>query len=152
MHKKFMDIAIELSNKSKGGPFGAVIIDSNNNIIAKASNSVTIDNDPTAHAEINAIRIACKKKKNFKLNNCILYTTCEPCPMCLASCYWSGIKEIYYANTRKDAAEINFDDSLIYDELLKDISERQIKMEKLDNTEAIKTFNIWKNSTSKIEY
>ena len=152
MHKKFMDLAIDIANKSKGGPFGAVIIDNKNNIIAKSSNSVTVDNDPTAHAEINAIRSACKKKNNFKLNDCILYTTCEPCPMCLSACYWANIKTIYYANTRQDAAEINFDDSFIYDEIIKDITKRNIEMIKMDNCDAIKTFNIWKNSTSKIEY
>jgi tRNA(Arg) A34 adenosine deaminase TadA len=152
MHKKYMDIAIECSNKSKGGPFGAVIVDENKNIIAKVSNSVTIDNDPTAHAEVNAIRMACKKKKNFKLENCILYSSCEPCPMCLSACYWAGVKEIYYANTRKDAADINFDDNFIYDEIIKEPSDRTIKMEKMENVEAIKTFNIWKYSTSKIEY
>lgn len=147
-----MDLAIDIANKSKGGPFGAVIIDNKNNIIAKSSNSVTVDNDPTAHAEINAIRSACKKKNNFKLNDCILYTTCEPCPMCLSACYWANIKTIYYANTRQDAAEINFDDSFIYDEIIKDITKRNIEMIKMDNCDAIKTFNIWKNSTSKIEY
>ena len=152
MHKKFMHLAIEIANKSKGGPFGAIIIDNNNNIIAKSSNSVTIDNDPTAHAEINAIRTACKNKNNFKLDDCILYTTCEPCPMCLSACYWANIKKIYYANTRQDAAEINFDDSFIYDEIIKDISERNIEMIKIDNSDAIKTFNTWKNNTSKIEY
>lgn len=152
MHKFFMDLAIEVANKSKGGPFGAVIIDSNNNIIAKSSNSVTVDNDPTAHAEVNAIRAACKKKNNFKLDDCILFTTCEPCPMCLSACYWANINTIYYANTRQDAAEINFDDSFIYDEIIKDISERSIEMTKMDNSDAIKTFNNWKNNTTKIEY
>ena len=147
-----MDLAIEVANKSKGGPFGAVIIDSNNNIIAKSSNSVTVDNDPTAHAEVNAIRAACKKKNNFKLDDCILFTTCEPCPMCLSACYWANINTIYYANTRQDAAEINFDDSFIYDEIIKDISERSIEMTKMDNSDAIKTFNNWKNNTTKIEY
>ena len=147
-----MDLAIDISNKSKGGPFGAVIIDSKNNVIAKSSNSVTVDNDPTAHAEVNAIRAACKKKNNFKLDDCILYTTCEPCPMCLSACYWANINKIYYANTRQDAAEINFDDSFIYDEISKDISDRSIEIVKMDNCDAIKTFNDWKNSTSKIEY
>ena len=148
----FMEIAIKCANNSKGGPFGAIIIDSDNNIVSEASNSVTVDNDPTAHAEVNAIRSACKKLNNFKLENCILYTTCEPCPMCLASCYWANIKKIYYANTRKDAADINFDDNFIYDEFAKPLSDRNIEIVKLDNKNAIKTFQNWNENTSKVEY
>ena len=123
MNKEFMKMAIELSIESvnkKGGPFGCVIV-KNNKVIAKGSNKVTSTNDPTAHGEIVAIREACKKLNNFNLNGSELYSTCEPCPMCLSAIYWARISKIYYANTREDAQKIDFDDSFIYSEFEKKI-------------------------------
>ncbi len=123
MKNEFMKRAIELSIESVnrgGGPFGSIIV-KDNNIVAEGSNKVTLTNDPTAHGEIVAIREACKKLNNFSLNDCELYSTCEPCPMCLSAIYWARIDKIYYANTRKDAQKIDFDDSLIYSELQKNI-------------------------------
>ena len=123
--KKFMARAIELSINSAntiGGPFGSVIV-KDDKIIAEGSNKVTSSNDPTAHGEIVAIREACKKLNNFSLNGCELYSTCEPCPMCLSAIYWARIDKIYYANTREDAQKIDFDDSFIYSEFNKSISE-----------------------------
>ena len=112
-----MDRAIELSAISTGGPFGAVIIDRDGNIIGEGHNEVTVSNDPTAHAEVVAIRRACKNSNNFSLEGCTIYTSCEPCPMCLAACYWARLDKIYYSNTRQDAADIGFDDSHIYEEI-----------------------------------
>ena len=112
-----MDRAIELSAISTAGPFGAVIVDKNGKIIGEGHNEVTINNDPTAHAEMVAIRRACSKINNFNLEGCIIYTSCEPCPMCLSACYWARLDKIYYSNTRKDAANIGFDDEYIYDEI-----------------------------------
>ena len=103
-----MDRAIELSAISSGGPFGAVVIDKNGKIIGEGHNEVTVNNDPTAHAEMVAIRRACKNISNFNLEGCIIYTSCEPCPMCLSACYWARLDKIYYANTREDAANIGF--------------------------------------------
>ena len=151
---KFMLRAIELSiqsAKTKGGPFGCVIV-KNNKIIAEGFNQVTSKNDPTAHAEIVAIRNACKKIGNFFLKGCDLYTSCEPCPMCLSAIYWSHIDNIFYANTRKDAADIDFDDSLIYAEINKDIDKRIIKMSQINREEALEAFKIWQNKEDKIKY
>ena len=128
--KKFMAKAIELSINSAntiGGPFGSVIV-KDNEIIAEGSNIVTSSNDPTAHGEVVAIREACKKLNTFDLSGCEIYTSCEPCPMCLSAIYWSRLDKIYYANTREDAKNIDFDDSFIYLEIPKKISERKIKM------------------------
>ena len=151
---KFMLRAIELSiqsAKANGGPFGCVIV-KNNKIIAEGFNQVTSNNDPTAHAEIVAIRNACKKIGNFFLKGCDLYTSCEPCPMCLSAIYWSHIDNIFYANTRKDAADIDFDDSLIYAEINKDIDKRIIKMNQINREEALEAFKIWQNKEDKIKY
>ena len=126
MKNCFMSRAIELSIesvKSGGGPFGSVII-KNNEIISEGMNRVTKNKDPTAHGEIVAIRNACKNLNNFSLKGCELYTSCEPCPMCLSAIYWSRVDKIYYANTRDDAKKIDFDDSLIYSELTTKIKER----------------------------
>ena len=130
MRKEFMKRAIELSlesvNKS-GGPFGCIIV-KENKIVAEGSNKVTSSNDPTAHGEIVAIREACKNLNTFTLAGCELYSSCEPCPMCLSAIYWARIGKIYYANTRDDAKKIDFDDSLIYSEFNKNINERKIPM------------------------
>ena len=149
-----MKRAIELSIKSVnngGGPFGSIIVKSDK-IIAEGSNKVTSNNDPTAHGEIVAIREACKKLNNFSLNGCELYSTCEPCPMCLSAIYWARIDKIYYANTRDDARKIDFDDSLIYEELQKNIDERKITMIQMMRNEALKTFELWNKKTDKIKY
>ena len=144
MNNKFMKRAIELSvqNVNKGGgPFGSVIV-KDNQIIAEGSNKVTPTNDPTAHGEIVAIREACKKINDFSLKGCDLYSTCEPCPMCLSAIYWARIEKIYYANTREDARKIDFDDSLIYSELNKNINERRIPMVQIMRSEAMTAFDL----------
>jgi len=150
----FMKRAIELSInsvKNGGGPFGCVIV-KNNNIIAEGSNEVTFTNDPTAHAEIVAIRKACKTINNFNLEGSEMYTSCEPCPMCLSAIYWSHIDIIYYGNTRLDAAKIGFDDNFIYNELCKDLSIRKIPMKQINKDEAKKAFLDWEKKVDKIEY
>ena len=151
LNKYYMNIAIEEANNSDGGPFGAVII-KNKEIISKGNNKVTILNDPTAYAEIVAIRNACNKLNTFTLEDCVLYTSCEPCPMCLSAIYWSRINTVYFANTCSDAASINFDDKEIYEELLKKIDERKINMYHINDTNAYDTFTKWKNNTDKINY
>ena len=151
---KFMLRAIELSIKSAngtGGPFGCVVV-KDNTIIAEGSNKVTSSNDPTAHAEIVAIRDACKKLNTFNLSGCDIYASCEPCPMCLSAIYWSHIDNIYYANTRDDAKKINFDDSMIYSEFSKKIEDRKISIKQILREEALKAFDIWDKKTDKIEY
>src|SRR6202451_1105383 len=141
MKEKFMRKAIGLSlskmRGNHGGPFGAVIV-RNGKIVGRGWNRVTSMDDPTAHAEVLAIRDACKKLKTFQLNDCELYTSCEPCPMCLAAVYWARMKKIYYANTRKDAAKIAFDDECIYREMAAPISRRKIPMKQLLRREALK--------------
>ena len=154
MTNKFMVKAIELSIKSVDsgtGPFGAVIV-KDNKIISEGFNTVTLSNDPTSHAEIVAIRKACKILNNFSLKGCELYSTCEPCPMCLSAIYWARIEKIYYANTRKDAQKIDFDDSLIYSEFKKNIDKRKIPMIQMMRNEAIKAFELWDKKTDKVKY
>ena len=154
MKNEFMKRAIELSIESVnkgGGPFGSVIV-RDNKIIAEGSNKVVPTNDPTAHGEIVAIREACKKTNNFSLNGCELYSTCEPCPMCLSAIYWSRIDKIYYANNRKDAQKIDFDDSLIYSEFQKNIDKRKIPMVQMMRDEALKVFELWDKKTDKVKY
>ena len=152
--KKFMAKAIELSIKSAnniGGPFGSVIV-KDQKIIAEGSNKVTFTNDPTAHGEIVAIREACKNLNTFDLSGCEIYTSCEPCPMCLSAIYWSRLDKIYYANTRDDAKNIDFDDSFIYTEIPKKIDDRKIKMVQMLRDEALKAFEIWDKKVDKIKY
>tara|TARA_B100000745_G_scaffold292059_1_gene232574 strand:- start:28 stop:498 length:471 start_codon:yes stop_codon:yes gene_type:complete len=151
---KFMLKAIELSIKSAetiGGPFGCVIV-KENKIISEGSNKVTSTNDPTAHGEIVAIREACLKLNTFNLSGCELYSTCEPCPMCLSAIYWSHIDKIFYANTRDDAKNIDFDDSFIYSEINKKIEDRKIQMIQMHRDEALKAFKIWNEKVDKIKY
>ncbi len=151
---KFMLKAIELSIKSAetiGGPFGCVIV-KDNKIISEGSNKVTSTNDPTAHGEIVAIREACLKLNTFNLSGCELYSTCEPCPMCLSAIYWSHIDKIFYANTRDDAKNIDFDDSFIYSEINKKIEDRKIQMIQMHRDEALKAFKIWNEKVDKIKY
>ena len=150
----FMQKAIELSIKNihnNGGPFGCVIV-KNNKIISEGVNGVTQSNDPTAHAEIVAIRNACKKLNTFDLSGCELYTSCEPCPMCLSAIYWSHIDLVYYGNSRENAAEIQFDDKFIYDEMKKDINERKIPLKQILKDEAIKAFDLWTLTENKTKY
>ena len=150
----FMARAIEISKVSvstNGGPFGSVVV-KDNKIISEGSNKVTSLNDPTAHAEIVAIRNACQKLKTFNLSGCEIYTTCEPCPMCLSAIYWARIDKIYYANTREDAKNIDFDDSFIYLEVAKKIDKRKIKMKQMNREDALEAFEIWKNKEDKIKY
>ena len=150
----FMKRAIELSIqniKNNGGPFGCIIV-KENKIIAEGVNRVTFNNDPTAHAEIIAIRNACKKLNTFNLEKCELYTSCEPCPMCLSAIYWSHIDKIYYGNSRLDASKIGFDDDFIYNELNKDLSSRKIQMKQISQNEAKKAFLDWDKKIDKIKY
>ena len=152
--RELMKRAIELSIGSVnggGGPFGAVIA-REGEIIAEASNSVTIDNDPTAHAEVNAIRRAARKLGSFDLSGCEIYTSCEPCPMCLGAIYWSHIDKIYYANNRKDAAEIGFDDDFIYQEIALPLEKRRKPIEKFMRSEALEAFELWKAKDDRTEY
>ena len=154
MINKFMKRAIELSIKSVNigtGPFGAVIV-KDNQIISEGFNTVTTNHDPTSHAEIVAIRIACKKLSNFSLEGCDLYTTCEPCPMCLSAIYWARISKIYYANTRSDAKKIDFSDAMIYEELNKTIKDRKIPMNQMMRDEALKAFEMWDKKEDKVKY
>ena len=154
MKNEFMKRAIELSIESVnngGGPFGCVIV-KDEKIISEGSNKVTSSNDPTAHGEIVAIREACKSINNFSLNGCELYSTCEPCPMCLAAIYWARIDKVYYANTRKDAQKIGFDDSLIYSEFQKNIDKRKIPMIQMLRNEALKAFDLWDKKIDKVKY
>ena len=149
-----MKRAIELSKKNiehGGGPFGAVIV-KDGKIIGEGFNKVTANNDPTAHAEVEAIREACKNISNFDLNGAEIYTSCEPCPMCLSAIYWARLSKIYYANTKKDAAAIEFDDDFIYTEIPKPISERKISMVQMMRPEALEVFKAWQVSTVKIKY
>ena len=150
----FMKKAIFLSIqniKDNGGPFGCIIV-KDNNIIAEGVNRVTFNNDPTAHAEIVAIRNACNKLNTFNLEGCELYSSCEPCPMCLSAIYWSHVDKVYYGNSREDAAKIQFDDKFIYDELLLNMEERKIPISQISRDEAIKAFNLWENEENKIRY
>lgn len=152
---KFMKHAIELSHQhmqmGHGGPFGAVIV-KDGQVIAEGWNQVTSANDPTAHAEVTAIRKAAEKLKNFDLAGTEIYTSCEPCPMCLAAIYWARIDKIYYANTRQDAAQINFDDDFLYQEIPKPIEQRKIPTEQVGHQEALAVFKMWQEKSDKIQY
>ena len=153
--ENFMREAIRLSlvnvRQKGGGPFGAVIVRAGE-IIARGWNQVTGTNDPTAHAEVVAIRKACKKLKTFKLEGCEIYTSCEPCPMCLSAIYWAHLDRVYYANTQADAARIDFDDQFIYRELSRPILRRKLPLQPLLRAEALKVFAEWKTKADKIAY
>ena len=144
---KAIDLSIENVINNEGGPFGAVIV-RDNKIVSVGKNQVTKNNDPTAHAEVIAIRNACRKLNTPFLENCSIYSSCEPCPMCYGAIKWSKIKKIYYCNTRKQAKEIGFDDQLIYDNIINNTQ----NMYKLDSGKGITAFDIWKNSQIKLEY
>ena len=153
--EKFMQEAIALSRKGmengEGGPFGCVIV-KGDEIIGRGNNKVLQTNDPTAHAEVVAIRDACKNINNFQLDDCEVFTSCEPCPMCLGAIYWARPKAIYFANNREDAAAIGFDDSMIYNEIETPIEERKIPMKKLGREEAIIVFQDWAANDNKTLY
>jgi len=155
MNQEFMREAIRLSQenmeKNAGGPFGAVIV-KDGKIVGKWRNKVTSTNDPTAHAEMVAIRDACQNLKTFELNWCELYTSCEPCPMCLGAIYWARFDKVYYGNTKEDAADINFDDQYIYEELDRPLDKRNLPMQKLLREEAIKVFQKWAEKEDKVLY
>lgn len=151
----YMLEAIRLSvanvEECKGGPFGAVVV-KDGVIIAHGANEVTTSNDPTAHAEVVAIRKACKVLNSFQLDGCEIYTSCEPCPMCLGAIYWARPSKLYYANSKEDAAKIQFDDQFIYEEIAKPISERQLFTQQIMREEALEAFKKWSESTVKKEY
>jgi tRNA(Arg) A34 adenosine deaminase TadA len=155
MKTKFMREAIRLSLQkmrgNHGGPFGAVVV-RRGKIVGRGWNQVTSANDPTAHAEVTAIRDACRRLKTFQLDDCELYTSCEPCPMCLAAGYWARLRKIYYANTRRDAAKIGFDDEWLYREVTRPVLRRKIPMKQLFRNEALKVFAEWKSKPDKIQY
>lgn len=155
MENKILNKACEIASYSidiNGGPFGCVITDNNFNEIARGHNMVTLSNDPTAHAEIVTIRKACKELNNFDLSGYKLFTSCEPCPMCLSAIYWSRITDVYYANTRNDAKNVGFDDEFIYEEFTKDIETRKIKMNRIDLPIALDHFHKWSDKQDKIKY
>ena len=144
-------ISIQKMRRNFGGPFGAVVV-RKGKIVGRGWNQVTSTNDPTAHAEICAIRDACRRLRTFQLNDCDLYTSCEPCPMCLSAIYWARLRRVCYGNTRKDAARIGFDDDFIYQEVAAPISRRKIPMKQLLHQEALAAFAEWKTKTDKIPY
>ena len=148
--RKAIELAVE-NVKNGGGPFGAVIV-KNGEIVSTGVNRVTANNDPTAHAEVSAIRAACEKLGTFMLDGCEIYSSCEPCPMCLGAIYWAHIDRLYYGCNKYDAADAGFDDSFIYKELELDASERRLKTEELLPDEAKVAFEAWKSNESKIEY
>ncbi|MFP5470912.1 MAG: nucleoside deaminase [Bacteroidia bacterium] len=155
MDNEHMQHAIELARKgmmnNEGGPFGAIVI-KDGKIIGKGNNKVTSTNDPTAHAEVTAIREACKNLNTFQLDGCILFTSCEPCPMCLGAIYWARPDKVFYACTRQDAADIGFDDNLIYEELEINIHQRKISFVQIERENALKVFQEWTEKNDKIEY
>ena len=152
--RRFMQMAIDLSIENVangGGPFGAVIV-REGKVIATGTNRVTATADPTSHAEVNAIRAACAAERSFKLEGCTIYSSCEPCPMCLSAIYWAGIERIFYGNTKEDAARINFDDSFIYSEIAKPYAERAVPCRGIMHEEALKAFKAWEAKPDKTLY
>jgi len=149
--QKAIELSIDNVRQNKGGPFGAVVV-KDGAIIATGANCVTNDNDPTAHAEVTAIRNACKTLGSFQLDDCEIYTSCEPCPMCLGAIYWARPKAVYYGNTKADAADIDFDDQFIYDELDLPLNDRKLKMVEFMREEANEAFKLWQQNTDKVEY
>jgi guanine deaminase len=155
MDNPFMARAIQLSlenvSSGRGGPFGAVVV-KDGAILAESANEVTSTNDPTAHAEMMAIRRACEKLGTFELQGCEIYSSCEPCPMCLGAIYWARLSRVYFANGEADAARIGFDDSLIYRELAQPQSQRKIPMIQMMREQALEAFHVWENLPNKIRY
>ena len=149
--RRAIELAIDNVRAGRGGPFAAVIV-RNGDVLAEGTNLVTSANDPTAHAEVVAIREACRKAGHFELRGCEIYATCEPCPMCLGAIYWSRLDRIYYAATRKDAAAAGFDDSFLYDEVALTLDKRSIPMKHLMRTESLAAFEVWRQQADKIVY
>ena len=149
--QKAIDLAIENTTSARGGPYGSVIV-KDGEIIAQGTNLVTTINDPTAHAEIIAIRQACRKLNHYHLSGCVLYASCEPCPMCLGAIYWAGMKKVVYASTRLDAAKAGFDDCYIYDEFSLSPADRNIPMQHIKNPHALEPFEAWRQQVDRIEY
>lgn len=153
--RDFMKMAARLAEENitrGGGPFGAVIVDREGRVVSTGVNTVTLQNDPTAHAEVNAIRSACRKEETFSLAGCTVYSSCEPCPMCLSALYWAGVARIFYGNTQEDAEAINFSDRFIYQELDKPKSARSLPMIHIANSSAIRAFEQWAAKPDKVEY
>ncbi len=146
-----IDLAVDSTLRNQGGPYGAVIVNSEK-VIARGSNRVTADHDPTAHAEIIAIRQACRTLHDFQLTGCILYCNCEPCPMCLGAVYWARLAGVFYAATRLDAAQAGFDDDYIYQEVGLPPSDRHIPMRQIDHPEAQLPFQTWLKQSARIQY
>jgi guanine deaminase len=146
-----IDLAVANVTSNAGGPYAALII-KKDKIIAKGVNQVTMHNDPTAHAEIVTIRKACSKLNDFNLHGCILFSNCEPCPMCLGAIYWARLAQVYFSSTRDDAADAGFDDRFIYSELTLKVAERKIPMEQILHTRAAQPFNAWKQQITRIDY
>jgi len=146
-------IALSLENvrAGSGGPFATLVV-RDGSVVAEGTNQVTATLDPTAHAEVVAIRKACQVLKNFQLSDCELYTTCEPCPMCMGAIYWARVAKVYYANTRADAAKIGFDDSFIYDQLVMPLEARKIPMIPMMRDQALEAFREWEKSPQKTKY
>ncbi len=144
-------LSLRTMRRGQGGPFGAVVV-RKGRVVGRGWNQVTSANDPTAHAEIMAIRDACRRLKAFQLQDCDLYTSCEPCPMCLSAIYWARVRAVYYGNTRKDAKRIGFDDDFIYREVAMPIPRRRLKMKQLLRHEALEAFVTWDQKTDKIRY
>ena len=156
MNEEIFKIALEEAKKgvdlNDGGPFGAVIVDNEGNIVSSAHNMVLGNNDPTAHAEVTAIRKACEIKHTHDLSDCTIYSSCEPCPMCLGAIYWAHLSKIYYGNNRADAAKIGFDDDFIYKEISLPLENRSIPMENMLRGESIRCFDLWHEKSDKTEY
>ena len=153
-HEEIMRQTIQLSieNIDKGGGPFAAIIARKGEIIARGVNTVAEDNDPTAHAEVNAIREATSRLKDFHLDDCVLYTSCEPCPMCLGAVYWAGLSKVYFGNSREDAAKYGFKDEHIYEELERPLDQRQLSFSQILPDEAVEAFNLWDQKSDKILY
>lgn len=149
--KQAIALAVENVTSHRGGPFGALVV-RHGKVIATGVNLVTSTNDPTAHAEVVAIRAACKELGDFQLTGCVVYTSCEPCPMCLAALYWSRCDAVFYGSSAADAAAAGFDDSFLYGEVSLPIDQRKLPMQRLLADEAIESFNTWRAQTDKIEY
>ena len=146
-----VQLAVENVRARRGGPFAALVV-KDGNVVARGTNLVTSSNDPTAHAEVVAIRAACKSLNTFQLDGCDLYTTCEPCPMCLGAIYWARLRRVYYAGTREDAAAAGFDDDFIYEEIALPLGDRRIEMIPLLHDEAQRAFDTWKHLADRIRY
>ncbi len=153
--ERMMDMACRLAEENVengGGPFGAVIVDADRKLVSTGVNEVTLRNDPTAHAEVNAIRAACGVLATFKLNGCTVYSSCEPCPMCLSALYWAGVKRVVYGNTKEDADAIDFSDRFIYDEIERRPEERSVRCLHMATRRAIRAFELWAAKSDKVSY